>query len=171
MGILIQKPRIQSYRVDLCRIQTRRTKPRNAFFLNSRYYKLSQKRFPYVENKTENENMYVLTLLAIANEIIFWAEKEVAKRTGAEKIGWKHLMFRQKLKVLLQSILEWGCRLTIIRAIKRRTSNTTGIVWIKGVTYEYGGYKFNFTLNKIDCYPQDIAAVVTYKPKKSRFYR
>lgn len=60
-------------------------KAKECLFLNSRYYKPSQKRFPYVENKTENENMYVLTLLAIANEIIFGQKKKWQREQAQKK--------------------------------------------------------------------------------------
>lgn len=141
-------------------------KAKECLFLNSRYYKPSQKRFPYVENKTENENMYVLTLLAIANEIIFWAEKEVAKRTGAEKNKMETSDVQAEIESIAAINLGMGVPLNHYSRYKKAYIEYYRDRMDKGVTYEYGGYKFNFTLNKIDCYPQDIAAVVTYKPKK-----
>ena len=141
-------------------------KAKECLFLNSRYYKPSQKRFPYVENKTENENMYVLTLLAIANEIIFWAEKEVAKRTGAEKNRMETSDVQAEIESIAAINLGMGVPLNHYSRYKKAYIEYYRDRMDKGVTYEYGGYKFNFTLNKIDCYPQDIAAVVTYKPKK-----
>lgn len=43
---------------------------KDVLFYNNKYYTLSHKRIPYARNKTENDDFFILTLFAIAEELI-----------------------------------------------------------------------------------------------------
>ena len=58
-------------------------------YYNGKYYAPTSTRFNYIPDKTVNENMYILTLIAIAKEILYRRDKAFSK--GQESAARKYI--------------------------------------------------------------------------------
>lgn len=128
---------------------------------NGVYYIPSDERFPYVRNKTENENCFILTLLAISKELVYCATQMVEDKL---KRGVTRTL-QEEISDVETIHLGVGLPPTHMSTLSEKLINYYRNLFRDGISYEYSGYKFNFNVDKIRCYPQDMAALVTYKPK------
>lgn len=118
------------------------------------YYSLSTKRFPYTTDKTANENSFILTLFAIAKELVarvaegkpdFDFKRDFSGFIGKDvviAIGLPPAHF-EKQKEPFKKYFEERTRY--------------------GLEYTYNGKHFNFHIKDIFVYPQDYAAAVVFK--------
>jgi plasmid segregation protein ParM len=128
---------------------------------NGQYYIPSDERFPYVRNKAENENCFILTLMAISKELIFCATQasEDKRRRGVERNVQEELADVEVIN------LGVGLPPTHMSGLSDKLINYYRTHFKDSIVYEFSGYNFKFSVEKIRCYPQDMAALVTYKPK------
>lgn len=124
-------------------------------------YVPSDERFPYVRNKTENENCFILTLMAISKELIYCAAQAVEDK---KKRGIKRTI-QEELNELEVVNLGIGLPPTHMSGLSEKLINYYRNRFKDEISYEYSGYSFRYAVEKIRCYPQDMAALVTYKPK------
>lgn len=128
---------------------------------NGKVYIPSDERFPYVRNKTENENCFILTLMAISKELIFCAKQAIEdkKRKGIER------SVQDEISDIKTINLGVGLPPTHMSGLSEKLINYYRNQFKESISYEFSGYNFKFSVEKIRCYPQDMAALVTYKPK------
>lgn len=126
-----------------------------------KFYIPSDERFPYVRNKTENENCFILTLMAISKELIFSAVQasDDKKRRGIERSVQEEL---DDVEIVNLGV---GLPPTHMSGLSDKLINYYRTRFRDGIDYEYSGYHFKYGVEKIRCYPQDMAALVTYRPK------
>ncbi len=130
----------------------------NYLVYNGTYYISGYNRFKYVENKTTNENCFILTLMAISKELIYRVEKKGYKDDIQKGIS---LVSSINLAVGLPP-----AHLNIYKvALKDYYKEKFGNI----ISYEYGGYHFSYVLKDIDVYPQDYSAVkyIEYNSNKA----
>jgi len=136
---------------------------------NGVYYLPDEQRFPYERDKTINENAFILSILAISSEILREAEKQNKKKEEAalkdEKKQGKVLGVQGEIEQLKEIRLGVGLPPTHVATLKEKTVKYYEDRLKNGISYEYNGYVISFKLKDIKCYPQDFAAVLTYKPK------
>ena len=140
---------------------------KECLFIDETYYEQSENRFPYIEDKTVNDNMYILTLFAISKEIIFEAEKNIESKLEQVKVSAaeKHNLVQEYISSITKINLGIGLPVSHYSRNKETYINYYITRMNNGIFYEYGGYTFSYSLNKINCYPQDLSAVSTYKTK------
>lgn len=131
-------------------------------FYNGMYYMSDPKRFPYVEDKTENENMFILTLIAIAKEIEDNAKKRNEKNMAAGKTV---LGVQGEIDKIKDINLGIGLPLSHYNRNKDKYIAYYNERFGDGIEYDFREYHIKLKINCIQCYPQDFAAVVTYVPK------
>ena len=136
--------------------------------LDGKFYAQTPKRFTYVKNKATNENMYILTLMAIAKEIIANSEKQNAKKKAdaqADKSKKEKVLGVQGEISLIDTVnLGVGLPLSHYSMYKKDYIEYYETRMSEYINFKFAGYDFHFKLGKIGCYPQDLSAVVTYKP-------
>jgi len=137
--------------------------------LNGTYYVPNTQRFPYERDKTQTENTFILSLLGISAEILREAEKQNKRKVDvAEKDpskASKILGVQGEISCLKEIRLGIGLPPTHVATLEGKTKQYYEEHFRNGVEYEYNGYKISFVLTDVRCYPQDFAAVLTYKPK------
>ena len=119
---------------------------------NGKYYVESiDHRFPFVEDKTENDQCLILTLFAIAKEIL-WRIENVShlKGNGIQDA------------ILNYNTINLGIGLPPghFSKLATKTVDYYKNVFHNGIEYTYAGFKFSFKLANIRAYAQDLAAVV-----------
>ena len=141
----------------------------NYVLLNGNYYVSDEHIFPYERDKTKTENAFILSLLAISGELLKEAEKCNKKKVDAaeqDETKKRHVLGVQgELNQLKEIKLGIGLppthMSTLCKKMKQYYIDRIG----EGITYVYNGYEISFMLNAIECFPQDYAAVLTYRPK------
>lgn len=128
---------------------------------DGKFYIPSDERFPYVRNKTENENCFILTLMAISKELIFSAAQasDDKKRRGVER------SIQEELNDVEVVNLGVGLPPTHMSGLSDKLLNYYRNRFKESIDYEYSGYHLKYSVEKLRCYPQDMAALVTYRPK------
>lgn len=121
---------------------------------NGVYYILTQKRFPYVQDKTVDEKMAVLTLIAIAKEMEFCCKKRFEGTTHPD------LFTKQMIQETTKIHLAVGLPPSHLAAQRETTEKYFHELFKNGVSYEYNGYEFSFKLGEFDIYPQNFAVVI-----------
>lgn len=137
--------------------------------LDGIYYIPDEQRFAYEKDKTQSENAFILSLLAISAEIVKEAEK-VNKRKEDIAIkepskATKVIGVQAEIEQLKEIRLGVGLPPTHVSTLEKKTREYYEERLKKGIKYKYNGYEISFSLKDIKCYPQDFAAVLTYKPK------
>lgn len=142
----------------------------NYILYNGMYYMQNENRFPYLSDKTSNENMFILSLFGIAKEIIAYAEKNVRRKEAdsIESMPKAELTLKIQGEIDLIEQINVGMGLPLVNYGKDKDAY---IDYYKkrfgdSIEFEYGEYHFCFSVNEIGCYPQGFAAVVTYNPSK-----
>lgn len=118
---------------------------------DGKYYVESQdKRFPFVEDKTENDQCLILTLFAMAKEILWRLKEEQHLKTITSSDTLKYDKVNLAIGLppghfnkLARKTLEY---------YKEKLSGT--------VTFFYSGFRFSFKLVTIEIYAQDLTAVI-----------
>jgi len=103
---------------------------------NGKYYTLTNERLSYLEDKTENEDYFILTLFAIAKEILIRniATDEIINVTLAVGLPPAHVGRLQD---------------EFIKYFKRPIVN-----------FKYDGTEFNVNINNVRLFPQGYAAII-----------
>lgn len=122
---------------------------REYVFYKNAYYVPSERRFPYVKDKTSTDNAFILTLMAIGKEILARCEKKDQKEIQEEidDIGIVNLcggLPPAHMHLLKKKTIEY---------YRRRFGN--------GITFKVNGYTFNLKLGLCEVVPQDYAAIAT----------
>ena len=117
------------------------------------YYVLTQKRFPYVQDKTEDEKMAVLTLIAIAKEMEYCCKKRFETTTHPE------LFTKQLIQETNKIHLAVGLPPSHLAAQREKTEKYYRDLFKDGVSYEYNGFELSFCLGEFDIYPQNFAVI------------
>lgn len=138
-------------------------------YFNGKYYVPNNQRFSYERDKTASENAIVLSLLGISAEILREAERQNKRKLDvAEKDpskASKVLGVQGELDRLEEIRLGIGLPPTHVATLEKKTKKYYEDYLKDGIEYIYNGYKISFKLAEIRCYPQDFAAVITYRPK------
>lgn len=128
---------------------------KDVLYINGKYYVPDeQNRFNYTEDKTENEKCFVLTLIAVAKEII-----EMGK---AEQIATDHMQeYISSINIIHLGVGLPPAHMPRLKEKLKRyyEANFTS----DGVYFIFNGYSFHLTLGIIDVFPQDFAAIKNYE--------
>ena len=134
---------------------------------NGKYYAPSTKRFPYVKDKTSNDNMFILTLISLSKEIICKAERDNAKKVSDAETDKskkdKILGVQGEIDLISDIKLGVGVPVSDYGRFKKSYENYYKERMKEPLSYRFGGYDFKINLAKIVCYAQDVSVVVTYK--------
>ena len=136
----------------------------DTLFLNGNYYSFSERADYHRRDKTVDEYYYILTLAAIAREIIM-------KRAMSEKTtvsgGWTTVSFQKAMKNAEQKgepikediLLSVGLPPRDMKAQKERFAQY--FMLNNGhVSFEYNGIAFDITIKKVVVSPQGFAAIL-----------
>lgn len=130
-------------------------------FYNGAYYVTNPKRFAYVKDKSDDDNMFILSLIAIAKEIVYTAQKKCEKSIVKGKPATD---MQEEINKIDSINLGIGLPLSDYNRIKDKYINYYKERFNEGISYDFKNYHINLKLKCIECYPQDFAAVVTYLP-------
>lgn len=111
------------------------------------FYELTERRFPYHKDKTLNDNMFILTLFAIAKDIV---QKNLTKSKG-EIQEWINRIDAVNLCV--------GLPPAHMNLLKNKMHRYYHDKFGGGVTFIYNDIKFSFQLGLCEVVPQDYAAI------------
>ncbi len=112
------------------------------------YYVPSDEKFPYVKDKTTSDHCFILTLFAIAKEVIGVVSKRICKDGIQAEIDKVHVInlcgglppaHMQKLKV------------PMINYYRERFGND--------ISFEANHFQFHFRIGELEIIPQDYAAI------------
>lgn len=137
-------------------------------FYDGYYYIPKSERFPYLKDKTENENAFILSLFGIAKELLHKAnEKNERRMRRAEKYP------EEKEKVIgVQGELSKYTTINLgvgVPPIHHSVLSGKTVRYYQDhlkseIEFIYNDYQYRFKLNKCVCFPQDLAAVMGYLP-------
>ena len=117
------------------------------------YYVLSQQRFPYVQDKTVDEKMFILTLFGIAKEM----ETVFSKRFEETAHPKNHV--KQAIADTTTVHLGVGLPPAHLAAQNERTVSYYKEMFGKGVKFTYNGNDYDLKLGEIEVYPQNFAVI------------
>ena len=140
--------------------------------VNDIFYVPESDRFPYTKDKTENENLFILSLLGISKEILSRAtsvdqKKRAAAKTNPE-LAKEIIGIQGEISKFDQVRLGVGLPPTHCATLSDKTKQYYYDHMANGVDFEYGKYHFSYRLTKCECYPQDYATIITYNPRDSK---
>lgn len=135
-----------------------------------KYYIPSMDRFAYVQDKTKNENAFVMSLFGISKELIARAKKKAERQQKKAEETSSYL----PNVINVQDALNETCTLNLgvgvppthYATLAQKTIDYYKEHFSGPVVCEFNGYMIEINLNFCQCYPQDIAAVCGYVPKK-----
>lgn len=134
------------------------------------YYIPNPEPFPYVKDKTRNENAFILSLLGLSKELLYRANDRHNKRLRlAEKDPMqkaKIIGVQEELNQMSYINLGVGVPPTHFSTLKDATITYYCDRLAKGVEYTYKNYHFSYQLMNCECYAQDVAAIIGYSPAK-----
>ncbi len=122
-----------------------------------KYYVLSQQRFPYVQDKTVDEKMAILTLIGIAKEMEAFYLKKFASTSHPE------VHTRQAIFETTTIDLGVGLPPSHLAVQKDKTLRYYEEFFGNGVEFYYNGNTYKFRLGALDIYPQNFAVVCATK--------
>lgn len=135
---------------------------------NGMFYVPSETRFAYERDKTVNDNCFALTLIAIASEIMFAAKNANEKRM---RLARENKTNPNKIRSVQDEILDVevvklgvGLPPTHVSTLSEKLISYYKARFADGIEYKYNGYTFRYRIGKIQCFPQDFAAIAAYKP-------
>jgi len=123
----------------------------NVLVYNGKYYVESiDNRLPFVEDKTYNDQSLILTLISIAKELIWRIRNE------------KHLKGNIQDEILNYDCINLAIGLPPghFNKLAKKTVEYYKEKMSKGIKFKYANYDFSFKLGKIECYAQDLTAVI-----------
>lgn len=137
-----------------------------------KYYIPDETRFPYVEDKTKDDKCFILSIFAMAQDMV----KTVSKRASVEAA---RMQGREQEKEQIQKELD---KIRLINLGVGLPPNHYAMLnkalvkyytdYLKnGISYEYNGYHLNFKLGLCKVFPQDYAAVVLYNADEDSFIK
>ena len=140
--------------------------------VNDIFYVPESDRFPYTKDKTEYENLFILSLLGISKEILSRAtsvdqKKRAAAKTNPE-LAKEIIGIQGEISKFDQVRLGVGLPPTHCATLSDKTKQYYYDHMENGVDFEYGKYHFSYRLTKCECYPQDYATIITYNPRDSK---
>ena len=109
----------------------------DTIYYNGKYYALSEKRIPYLRDKSADERFFILTLFAIAGEILAEGQP-AAVHAISLAIGLPPSHYGSLHERFTQYFLDRGM-----------------------VNFEYNGTAFKIEIHDVMCFPQAIAAAMT----------
>jgi len=118
---------------------------------NGLYYVESQdKRFPYVEDKRQDDQCLILTLFAIAKEIIYTIQNE------------KHLVgdIQNEISEITNINLAIGLPPGHFNYYAQDVQDYYKSKMKNGISFNYGAYRFSFKANTVTVYAQDLTPVI-----------
>ena len=122
------------------------------------FYVPTLERFSYVKDKTNDERCFILTLTGIAKELIArCADKDNRIATQKEISTYSDLY------------LGVGLPPSHMATLSEKLEKYYEEYFEGGVTFSYNNINFSLNLTKLLIYPQDYAAVATYKSKNIDF--
>lgn len=121
-----------------------------------KFYVLDQKSFPYVQDKTVDDHMAILTLIAIAKEMRTYYESMHKDEPHAD------LSVRQDIGKVQTVHLGVGLPPAHLSALKEKVADYYKSFFGGGVNFTYNGIDYSFKLGKIGVYPQNFAAIIAF---------
>ena len=141
----------------------------DCLFYNGEFYVPENRRFPYTKDKTINENLFILSLFGIAKEILVKAtainDKKIKEAATNSALKSKILGVQGEIDRITAIDLGIGLPPTHCSTLREPSIKYYEDRMKDGVQFEYNNYKYNLRLTKCKCYPQDMAALIVYKPK------
>lgn len=117
---------------------------------NEDYYIPTSDIFPYTMDKTENGHALILTLFAIAKEILY---------TVKQKHEYGRVDTQELINQYHNINLGVGLPPGHYDSLAKKTKEYYLSVFNDGITFEYNDYKFKVYLNAFGIFPQDFLAV------------
>ena len=129
----------------------------DCLFFNGKYYVPDpEERFPYKKDKTVDDNMFILTLFAIAKEALFEVSSDLGARTKED--------IQRAVSGIDTVNLGVGLPPAHCSVLGEKTVAYYKDRMGSGVSFSYNGIKFSFRLDDCRFFPQDWAAIVTHSP-------
>ncbi|MBE6021868.1 MAG: ParM/StbA family protein [Cellulosilyticum sp.] len=126
--------------------------------VNNHTYVPTLERFPYVKDKTTDDRCFILTLYGIAKELV-----DRCKDKNDD------LAVKKEIEAYSDLYLGVGLPPSHMASLSENLKNYYKEKFEGGIEFIYNDIKFKFNLKQVCIYPQDYAAVVTYKPKNPDF--
>ena len=121
---------------------------------NGKFYSLTQNRFSYQTDKTTNDNAFILSLFAIAKEII-----------ARHSLGKADYDFKKDFSGYIGKDVVLAVGLPPAHIEKQ--SNTFKDYFLKraehGISFKYNDKPFNFYIRDVKVYPQDYAGAIIFR--------
>ena len=116
------------------------------------YVESIDNRFPFVEDKTDNDQCLILTLFSLAKEILWRIQNQTSSKPTQEKVNEYHSI-----------TLGVGLPPGHFSKLGRKTQEYYVSKMKNGVDFSYAGFNFSIKLHRVRVYPQDLAAVLLDK--------
>ncbi len=133
------------------------------------YYVSDGERFPYLKDKTTNENLFILSAFGIAKEILFNAEKQNRRKEDMKRKDPSRninvLGVQGEIDKITTIDLGIGLPPTHMSSLMDKTIDYYKAHFSNGVLFTYQDYSFNLKLRNIECYPQDYAVLAAFNRK------
>lgn len=126
--------------------------------VNNHTYVPTLERFPYVKDKTIDDRCFILTLYGIAKELVDRCKDKD-----------NDLAVKKEIEAYTDLYLGVGLPPSHMASLSENLKNYYNDKFRDGIDFIYNGIKFKLNLKQVCIYPQDYAAVVTYKPKNPDF--
>lgn len=145
---------------------------------NNIIYVPEKTRFPYTKDKTINDRAFILTLFGISKELLHIAqEADKRKRESAKKnpaLASEVIGIQAEIDKYSDIRLGVGLPPTHCSTLSEPLKNYYTQNFKNGVSFTYKSgkneYHFNLNLSQVKCYPQNYAALVTYKAPSPESY-
>lgn len=126
-----------------------------------KYYVLDQKSFPYVKDKTVDDHMGILTLIAIAKQMKYYFESMHKDEPHSD------LSVRQDIGRVTTVHLGVGLPPAHLSALKEKVTEYYRNFFGGGVNFTYSGMDFSFRLGKVGVFPQNFAVIAAFNKQAS----
>lgn len=121
---------------------------------NGKYYSLTQNRFSYQTDKTTDDNAFILTLFAIAKEIV------ARHSLGKSDYNFKNDFSRYVGKDVILAV---GLPPAHIEKQSDKFKNYFLDRAKHGISFKYNDKPFSFYIRDVKVYPQDYAGVMIFR--------
>lgn len=118
------------------------------------YYIPEQSRFNYKRDKTIDKNCFILTLMAIAKEIIVYATKK-NNENGIQA----------EIDTISSINLGVGLPPTHCATLSEKLEQYYRDNFGNGISFQYNEFHFTLKLKSCKAFPQDFAAIISYRFK------
>lgn len=125
---------------------------------NGNIYVPTLERFSYVKDKTLDDRCFVLSLFGIAEEMI----SRVKDKSSPASV-------QKEISAFSDLYLGVGLPPSHMASLSEKLVKYYEDKFSTGITFAYNDIEFHLILKKVLVYPQDYAAVITYKPKTPEF--